>query len=307
MSAIFNIILPVFLLIALGFALVRFEWLQRSHIDGIGQFLIRIGMPALIFHTISTRPIREMIDPVYLGGYTAASLFCFVAMWRFSRRRGQPPVLSVLNGLAGGMANSGFVGYPLLSMAIGSGAAVFFAMNVLVENLLILPLMFILIDLAQDGSQSMGVMLKRIVLNLMKNPIILSLLVGLLVSFFGLPVPSVLAKITSMLSAATAPLALLVIGAGLFGLSVRGNVKELLLIASGCLLLMPLLTVLFLWLLGADRDTLYTGALLASVPTPSIYAVFGRLHGFGQQTAAVMLMTTLASVLPIFLVLWLWH
>ena len=40
-------------------------------------------------------------------------------------------------------SNTGFIGYPLLSMVIGDAAGSYFAMNVLVENMLLIPLFFI--------------------------------------------------------------------------------------------------------------------------------------------------------------------
>ncbi|WP_373741413.1 AEC family transporter [Neisseria sp.] len=307
MAAIFNIILPVFLLIALGYAAMRFSLFTREQIDGIGRFIMVVGMPSLVFNALATRPLAEVVNPVYLAGYGIGSAVSFAVMQRLCLRCGQPPVLSVLNGLAAGMANSGFIGYPVLMMAIGSAAGGFFAMNVLVESIVILPVMFVLIEIYRGGGGNWAVLLRRIGLGLLKNPIVPALLASLLVALTGMPLPAVLAKTVATLASATAPLALFVIGASLFGLTVRGNMKDLLLGSMGKMVLMLVSVVFFLWLFGADRDTLYAGALLACAPTPSIYALFGRQYGYGEQTAGVMLLTTVVSAVPFFAVLWLWR
>lgn len=307
MAAIFNIILPVFLLIALGYAAMRFNLFTRGQIDGIGRFIMVVGMPSLVFNALATRPLSEVVDPVYLAGYGIGSAVSFAVMQRLCLRCGQPPVLSALNGLAAGMANSGFIGYPVLMMAVGGVAGGFFAMNVLVESLVILPVMLVLIEIYRNGGGNWAEILRRIGAGLLRNPIVLALFSGLLVALTGTTLPAALTKTVATLAAAAAPLALFVIGASLFGLTVRGNMKDLLLGSMGKMVLMPASVVFFLWLFGADRDALFAGALLACAPTPSIYALFGRQYGYGGQTAGVMLLTTVVSAVPFFVVLWLWR
>lgn len=179
-------------------------------------------------------------------------------------------------------------------------------MNVLVENMLVLPLMFVLIDAAKGGA-NIGALLLRIAKNLLRNPIIVALMLALVFAVFGIPVPAVLERVSGMLASASSPLALFVIGGGLYGLEVRGGMKDIAVITAGKLLLFPGLVVLCLWLLNADADTMFAGALLASVPMASMYPLFGQQYGFGRQTAAAMLVTTLLSFFSISLVLMLGH
>ncbi|MDO5640229.1 MAG: AEC family transporter [Neisseria sp.] len=306
MLAILTITTPIFIIMAMGYFAVRFEFFTRDQLSGMGKFVIRVGLPMLVFSAIATRPIADVMNVTYLLGYALASLLSFMAGWGISKWRGQDGVLAALNGLGTGMSNTGFIGYPLLAMAIGGPAAVFFAMNVLVENMLILPLMFVLIDAARGGA-NIGALLLRIAKNLLKNPIIVALLVALVFAVFGIPVPAVVERVTSMLASASSPLALFVIGGGLYGMKVRGGLTDVAVMTSGKLLLFPLLVVSCLWLFGADADTIFAGALLASVPMASMYPLFGLQYGFERQTAAAMLITTLLSFFSISLVLMIGH
>lgn len=306
MLAILTITMPIFIIMAMGYLAVRFEFFTREQLSGMGKFVIRVGLPMLVFSAIATRPIAEVVNLTYLGGYALASLMSFLVGWAISKRRGQDGVLAALNGLGMGMSNTGFIGYPLLLMAVGAPAGVFFAMNVLVENMLVLPLMFVLIDAAKGGA-NIAALLLRIAKNLLKNPIIVALMLALVFAVFGIPVPAVLERVSGMLASAASPLALFVIGGGLYGLEVRGGLKDVAVITAGKLLLFPGLVVLCLWLLNADADTMFAGALLASVPMASMYPLFGLQYGFGHQTAAAMLVTTLLSFFSISLVLLLGH
>lgn len=306
MLAILTITAPVFIIMALGYFCVRFNVLTQEQLGGMGLFVMRIGLPMLVFHAIATSPLAEVMNMVYLKGYALASLLAFFAGCVVARWRGQEKIHAVLNGLGSSMSNSGFMGYPLLLMAIGAPAGVFFTMNVLIENILLLPLMFVLIDLARGGSANIWATLRRILFGLLKNPIILGLLIALVFSVFGLPLPGVAEKVSGMLATASSPLALFVIGGGLYGLKIKGGWADALVLVLGKLLLFPLLVAVCLWLFGADRQVLFSGILLASVPMASMYPLFGREFGYERQTSAAMLATIIVSFFSLSLVLFFW-
>ncbi|MDO4433070.1 MAG: AEC family transporter [Alysiella sp.] len=308
MQAVLNIIAPVFAIIALGYAAVRFNLINREQTAGLGTFVIRIGMPALIFHALTARGLGATINNAYLLAYIVAAVLGFALGWFGTYKFTGNRAFAALNGMAFGMPNSGFIGYPLLAMVLGNEeAGGYFAMNVLVEMILVLPALFILLDLATGKNSNITTTLKRIIFNLLKNPMMLALLAGLLVSTSGIPMPIFIQKTTSLLAAATSPLALFVIGAGLYGLAFQSSNRHLLAIAAIRTTFFPLLVSGSLWLFGADKQTLFIGTLMSCAPIPTTYAIFAREHNLGAQTAAIALASTLLSLLPITLVLVLWH
>ncbi|QEY23203.1 AEC family transporter [Neisseria animalis] len=303
MTAIFHIIAPVFLAIFVGYAAMRRQFFTQEQLNGLGKFVVRIGMPMLVFNAIATRPMAEVFKPEYFYGYSAASVLAFFIGWQVSRWRKLPPTLAVLNGFAVGMSNSGFIGYPLLLMAIGPSAAVYFAMNVLTESLLIFPLLFAFLDWSKGRGTNARTLLLKIVKNLSGNPIIVAMPVAMVFALGWLPLPLFVEKLSSMLAAATTPLALFMIGGNLYGLSIRGNVGDMMVVAAGKLLMCPLLVGLCLWLAGANDEMLFAGVLFATTPMASLYALFGGLNGFAKETSGAMLLATVLSIVPISLVL----
>ena len=79
--------------------------------------------------------------------------------------------------------------------------------------------------------------------------------VALVFALCQIPVPAVAEKVAAMLASAASPLALFVIGGGLYGLRIRGGMADISVIVAGKLLLFPALVVGCLWLFGADHDT----------------------------------------------------
>ena len=305
MAAVFNITAPVFLVIALGYAMVRRGVFEFGELQGTAKFVMKIGLPALVFSAIAGRPFREVFDTVYLAGYGAASLTVFAAGWLVSRRLWrQDGVSAALGAFAVSFSNTGFIGYPLLSMSVGAEAAApFFAMNVLVENMFLIPMFFILADSASGGSAGRLKNILSISSNLIKNPIILALFAALPFALGWLPLPKALFSTASVLAAGSGPVALFVIGGSLAGLRLAGSLREVLWITAGKLLVFPLLAVAFLLLFGAGRDSLFAGALLAGVPTASMVAIIHNQYGHVRRGAAVMLATTVLSFAVIAVVL----
>ena len=303
MLEVFNITAPIFLIIGLGWAAVRGGVFRFEELRGAAKFVMKIGLPALVFFAIAGKPFREVFNVVYLLGYGGATLALFVLGALLVRLRGGDGTLSALGGFSVSFSNTGFIGYPLLAMVIGEAAAPYFAMNVLVENMFLIPLFFLLADSA--GGQGRGRLktLLPVAKNLLKNPIILAQFAALPFALGWLPLPGVLLKTSSVLAAGAAPVALFVIGGSLVGLKLGGKLADILLLTLLKLVVFPLLTVLFLLLLGAGRDMLFAGALLSCVPMASMVAIVHSQYGHEQRGAAIMLLTTVLSFASISLVL----
>ena len=309
MLAILNITAPIFMVMGLGFCAVRLAWFKLEELQGAAKFVMRVGLPALVFYAVTAKPLHEVFDPIYMLGYGGATLTAFMVGWLLGRvGRRQDGVAAALSGFAMSFSNTGFIGYPLLVMVIGvSEAGRYLAMNAILENVLVLPLFFVLVDAAKQRGQGIWVTIKGILWNLGKNPIILTMAVALVFAVGEIPVPAVLVKVTTMLSQAAAPVALFVIGGGLAGLSVRGSVSDMVLLALGKLVLFPILVTVGLWLAGADRQMMFVGALLASVPMASMFPLLAAQYGYAHRGAATMLLTTNLSFKSISLVLFLGH
>ena len=309
MLAILTITTPIFLLIGLGFFSVRFGWLQQEHLQGLGAFVIRFALPALIYTALASKPINDIINPIYLTAYGGGSLLSYTLGFLLTRIwRKQDWSTATLNGFGMGISNSGFIGYSVLVMVLGQTAGVYLALNVIVENLLIIPLFLILAELAQPHESNLAKTFLHIGATLVRNPMVAALILGLLVSITGLKLPTPLTHAISMLAQASAPVALFVIGGSLFGVRLGHNKWDMLVISSGKLLIHPLL-VLALFLLLPHDNTLAVlcGVLLATAPMASIFPIMGQRFGQEQRCAAILMSATLMSFFSMSFMLLIWH
>lgn len=305
MTAILLITAPIYLLLALGYFSIHQNWFDAKQLQGIGAFVLKIGLPALILTAVSKNPIEVTLDLPYLVSYALGSLAIYVLCAVYMRYKRQASwAVSALNGMGMSSSNSSFIGYPLLAIIIGEQQAVhYLALGMLVENLLILPLTLIIAEREQHH-ESICKMLLTTLNNLLKTPLIIAILLGLFLALTGLKLPSVLDKIVTMLASSAAPLALFAIGGKLYGLRLRGTLADIVSISMGKLFLHPLAVFMCLSAFAVDEQTRFAGTLLAAVPMASVYPLLGQRYGIERQCAAVLLLATVISYFSITLLLY---
>lgn len=301
---------PIYIAILLGWLSTRFGLFARADMRVLGQFVLYIALPALLFGAVGSRPVADILVWQYLLVYAFAGVLTigFALPW-FRRVARQAPQASVVQAMGTACPNSGFVGYPITLLVLGPVAGVILGMNMLVENLLLIPLLLALLDIAGGGGHWRGV-LRGVLVGLMRNPLVLGLAAGLVVSLSGLPIPKVAERTVTLFAQSSAALSLFVIGGSLAGLEIKGLRAQVAQIAVGKLLIHPLAAVAVLALLHvlgapAADPKLQVGVVLAcACPMFGIYPILAQKAGQEGLAAAALLGTTVASFFTISALLW---
>lgn len=298
---------PIFLLVALGYLAVASHLVSREHIRGLGRFVINFALPALIVRALVQEPLTEVFNAHYLLAYGLGSLLTFMAgFWRVRFIKRRPLDHAALQAMGMATSNSGFIGYPIAMMVAGPAAGVALALCMLIENLLMIPLA---LALAEAGSRNNGSVIKTIsttAARLVRNPVIIAITSGALLSFVELSLPAPLFKAIDMLADASAPVALFVLGGTLCGLKIGSLYRDAGRITLAKLILHPLLVLLFFQLFPVDNEALMVAALvIAASPMLSVYPIFGVRFSLDGLCAAALLAATVASFFTISAALWL--
>ncbi|WP_422103256.1 AEC family transporter [Vreelandella sp.] len=307
MLAILAITTPIFLLIGIGYMARWSGVIQREQLQGVGIFVLYCALPALVIRALTQQPLGDIFQPSYLLAYGLGSIAVLAAgLVLCLKLQRQPLNASAMQALGMAASNSGFVGYPVAAMVIGSPAAVLLALNMLVENLLVIPTALILAEMGNQHGSNVWHTLRQTARNLAKNPILIGLTVGIVIASTGIVIPPPVDKAIHMLAEAAGPAALFVIGGSLFGLRAQGMMRDVGQIVVGKLLIHPL-AILIAFLLIPDIEPLYiAGALLfAASPMISIYPLFGQRYHLGDVSATAMLVATVASFFTLSLLIWL--
>lgn len=306
MLAILAITGPIFILIAVGFAAVRLRVLATTDMRALGVFVINFALPALLFTAMSagsvTQTLRvDLLLPYALGSLAVVGLVVAIAMTVLRRK------LQMAAALAMGMSvsNSAFIGFPIAQQLSPATASAALAVYAMVEALIMFPLLMALAELGGGGGR-LPVVLRGIALSLAKNPMILAILAGVVLSVLGFKLPLPAARAVELLGSTAAPVALFYIGGTLAGLKVKIAAGDIGLIVAGKLLLHPLLVYLAFLALPLDGAALQTAAVLnACMPMMSIYPILAQKYGQEGLCAAALVATTVTSFFTISGFLWL--
>lgn len=304
MSEILHLTTPLFMLMALGFAAVRSGLFSADQVGVLGRFVLYIALPALIVRAFTQRSLSEWFDPNYLLAVGCGGLAVFAVCAIAATATGQSRQVVAMTALGVSTSNSGYIGYPLAALVIGPGAAVALALNMLVENLVMIPLGLAWAESAGSRGQGWRAALTETLARLVRSPLILAIAAGVVVSLVGFKPPAAMARGIDMLAMGAAPVALFAVGGMLHGTQVRGLAAPVALIVCGKLVLHPLAVAGALQVFPVVDPQLATAAvLMASVPMIAIFPVLGQRFGVERVCAAALLASVLASVVTVNLVL----
>jgi malonate transporter len=306
MLNILSITGPIYLSIGVGYVATRQGFFSKTDGQVLGRFVLNFGLPAMLFNALAQRQFSDILHPGYLVAYGVGSFLALsagFAIWHWGRGKGRSESALVAMGFCS--SNSGYVGYPILLQILGPAAGVGLALSMLIENLFIIPLSLAIADSGEATHDSWLHMVWASLKNMLKLPMIWSILAGFLCSLLGVQLPDVVSKTINLFAASCAGAALFVNGGSLVGMRFWGALSEVSWVAFGKLVLHPLCVGAMLWAVGPMEAGLQISAVvLAAMPMLGIYPLLAQRHGHQTLCAAALLVTTVMSFFSISLILW---
>lgn len=297
-----NIIVPIFMLIMLGYVLTRLKVWDAHFLKIANNVCFKVLLPVLLFYNVATANIFEVFNGkliVYACLCACALcgvLFLIVPLFiKDNKRRGV---------MIQGTFRSNFLlfGVPLgLSIGGPEGAvlaAVIASFYVPVINMLSVISLYVFSD-------AEGKNLKSALLGILKNPLIIGGVSGLIFSLIrnsiGFEMPAMLDSTLFNIKSAATPIAFLVLGGDLKFGSVLRNIKTSVFSVIGKTILIPAVMLPISHLLGFGR--LEMAVLVAVFATPnavSSYAMARNYEADYELAGEIITLGTLLSVLTMF-------
>lgn len=222
MLAIINSILPVFLLIALGVIikiiqnhekkgwkkfLTKIKHEDDNWSEVLNKFALYISLPALIFSSlINTNPenlIREevLFANIILIILFILTVFAITKVWHVDKKLANTYIM------CGFFGNIAYIGLPFITSLFPDAAG---ATSIIIAIHIVIAFTLGLYILESSKSKDVGV--KTIIKSIVKNPMIISVALGLGILYSGITVPGTINRAVSMLAASASPVVLISIG-----------------------------------------------------------------------------------------------
>ena len=293
----------MFLLIGTGFVCTKAGVLTEAAAKVFVNFVLMVVTPSIILKQFLRPADRELL--ILTGLALLLVVIYHVLALGLShvlipRREGTH---YSSERIAAGYSNSAFMGFPLLEAALGADGLLFGVMYVAVFN--ICSWTHCLEELGGKGAFDPK--------KLVRNPTILSILLGGVIFLFHLPFPSLLETAVGHLAALNTPLSMVISGVFLAGLRPRELFEDLRLFWAVALrnLLLPLLFVVLLWAMGVSRwlpgaqGPVMAAVISAACPTAVIVILMSSRTGRcdPRYGAVLVAVSTLCSIVTLPLVI----
>lgn len=295
--------LPFFLIVGLGYGAGRTGFFTEEATAWLTRFVFYFALSAMLFRFSANLSFGEVFDIRFIAAYLWATGFVYGLVMFVAFLRGTSIEEAAVEAQCGVIGNVGFLGVPMLTLLMGE-AAIGPVMQVLSVDLIVFgSLIVILLTGSREGAVSAGI-LRTVGLGLVKNPMIVSITLGLGWSALKLPIPGVMNDFLETLGGAAVPGALFAIGASLAGKSAeRPFVAGWL---SACKLgLHPLFVAgAALWLFPVARYDAAVMIAAAALPVAgNVYILAQHYRVAPQRVSAAIFISTALAVVTVSLVI----
>jgi hypothetical protein len=198
--AVLAIVTPVFALMGLGYLAARLTYLPEAAGPALSQFAFKIAIPCMLFRAMLTAaPLQASPWALLAAYFLAVAAIWTIATLLVAFVLGKPAEDQAPLAMSATFGNTVMLGIPIAVMAFGPEATPLLAILIAVET----PLLWIAgtlhIEFARRGSAMSFAALGGVAKDLIANPIILSLVLGIASRGLGLELPAVPDRIFALL------------------------------------------------------------------------------------------------------------
>jgi len=306
MIGFFLLSLPVFGVIAVGWAATRAHLLGSGALDALNVFSFRFALPALVLRLIAGQPLRQSFNPGFYAGYLASGAVVFMLVLGVSRLTASSTVAAAgAHATTATVSNLGFLGPPLMLAFFGERGAGPLAMAILAEIMVLLSVGGVLMGANGDARRGIG---SQILRGTVFNPVVTAIVLGAVLAGTGRALPEPITRFLAFLGGAAGPTALFALGGALALQRLdRGTAVAACLISLVKLLVYPLFTWLVLrHVMTLEPFWVQAGVLIACLPSAgNIYVLAQRYDADPPRVSAAILLSTIASVVTFPCAAWL--
>lgn len=300
MFHILNVISPLFLIIFITAFLQKLTHIGDYWEKALNQFALKIGLPALIFTTLievkfsfQSQASLIMVNSAFL----TIGLLCAIVIGRVLKMKKRTYSTFFLCFMFGNFA---YLGIPVLTQV--SGESILPTIGIIIAVYLFWLFAFVISYLNYQNNKNKKYIFQKIIKNLIKNPLFMSVILGLIFSRFNLPTPDILLQSLDIVSNSVTPIVLVVIGL-FIGSSKVGEISEwkgVFLFSLSTLIFLPAGLYFGLELFGLSQKLFSSSIIEAAMPlaiTPFALADEYKLDK--NFIARSIIMSTTFSVITI--------
>lgn len=309
MEEIFLSILPLAIIVGLGFLTTRLDYVSSTAIDGISRYVFAVALPALIFRNLANGGLTDSLHPIwqillsYFGGALAVLVLgLIVGKYLFKSGQAEQTIIAV----GASHSNMVLLGVPAVLMLLGAKVVGPLALIVGLHGLLMAVLLTVVIRVRAGKAREIPAAAWQSALGQAKNPIFIALVLGIAYevagNMIGMPrLPEIVNSTVRTLSSALYPCSLFALGGMLVRYKFGGQIQEAAAVSALKLVAHPLIVwVLAKPLLGLSDSWTGVAVMLALMPVGfNMHNLASRSKNATGLAGTAIAMSTVMSLVAV--------
>ncbi|WP_163469748.1 AEC family transporter [Fusobacterium sp. IOR10] len=292
-----NVVFPIFFMMSVGYLIRKLNMVDDHSLTIMNNLVFRVFMAILLFVNVSKMDIGALVDIQNLtlilllyGVITSMVLFYFLIYRKTVSDINKVPVM--IQGSY--RANLILFGIPMATALYGENGAGIISIAIAGA----IPLFNVLAILILEGYANKNASKKKLVMSILKNPLIISCFLGIMFVVLGIKIPNLLLKPLVSMGGVATPLAFIILGATLKFSSLIKNLKFIFVASFMKLIILPLVAITLGIKFGFVNEHLL--AILGATGSPIAIASFIMVKEIGGDENLAAELIVSSSVLSIF-------
>ncbi len=287
----------MFIMIILGFVLVKAKIIEISSKKSLSNLLVYLVVPFMIVSSYCKDYDKEIMTNIlwcFLASFIVLIVgilivFILTLIWKIDDK----PILRF--GMM--FSNAAYMGFPLIEAMFGDTGLIYASCFVSIFNILLWTIGYMVVSRCFSP--------KVAIKSILKTPVIYSLIIGIIIFFFQIPVPNIIKSPLSMIGSMNTPISMIITGMIIASSNVIGVLKNKFLWFTTTirLLIIPFVSLLIVYLLslaGVDNEVLKIVFILEACPCAAITSIFAIKFQYNEDLACgAVVVTTLLSIITL--------
>lgn len=291
-----NATVPIFAIMVLGYILHRIGFITDEFANVANKFVFRVCLPCMLFLDLKNTDIRHNFDGSYIGFCAGVTIVSVLTIWGLSKifLKDKTQVGAFVQ--ASYRSSAAILGIAFIQNIYGNSGMGPLMIIGAVPLYNVFAVLILTVESNDVSIQNSKGRIKTTILNIIKNPIIIGIVLGILASGIQLKLPQMMEKTIQNLGIMASPLALIAIGAGFEGRKALAKMKPTLAATFIKLVGLAMLVLPVAIHLGfRDQKLLALLIMLASPSTPTAYIMAKNMHGDETLSSSIIVLTTVLS------------
>lgn len=291
-----NVTLPVFLVMVIGWVFRQRGMLNENFVSASNQFNFKVTLPFMVFRDIAAVDIRAVFDLEYVLFCAVATSVCFWAVWGGAKLFLKDKSLRGAFVQASFRSSAAVMGLAFIENIYGQSAMGPLMIIGAVPLYNIYSVIVLTFEADTPDAERDTAKIREAFVNIVKNPIIIAIALGLFAAYFRIALPTALQATVDSVAKMATPLALVAMGAGFEGRKALAKMKPTLWAALIKLVVQAAVFLPVAAALGFTGEKMIAIVIMLAAPaTPSCYIMAKNMNNDGTLTASIVVATTLLA------------